>query len=333
MEGRGATSMTFSAVSRLMLVCLAAGCASATKAPPQRGTGERAPGKVSLSAGERAAPAVVEQTARAPHPPGPPYDLAADLEARRSEALRELGARTRFETVEDVFLIVAPGGRGGLASAIDVTRRALAAYFNGRFSRRPEKAISVYLFPEATPYNRYCRARWGDDCGSPYGFYLHGERRIVMNVGLGIGTLTHELVHPLVESDFPDAPDWINEGIASLFEQFALPRPGEIRGGKNWRHPRLVQGLRSKRERAQASLPALFGMSDAVFRGELEDLNYASARYFCQWLDQKDLLWPFYQAWRDGYATDPTGEKAFAAVFGKTPAEADAEWARWVLSL
>ena len=29
------------------------------------------------------------------------------------EAQRELGARTQFETVEDVFLIVAPGGRGG----------------------------------------------------------------------------------------------------------------------------------------------------------------------------------------------------------------------------
>jgi hypothetical protein len=62
-------------------------------------------------------------------------------------------------------------------------------------------------------------------------------------------------------------------------------------------------------------------------------LNYASARYFCQWLDQKNLLWPFYQRWRDSHADDPTGEKAFVAVVGKTPAEADAEWARWVQNL
>jgi hypothetical protein len=329
MEGQ----MTFTALSRSLLVVLAAGCASATKPAPARTEGVPGPGKVSLSAGKRPAPAFVKPAAQTAAPTAPSYDLAADLAARQSEALRELGARTKFETVEDVFLIVAPGGRGGLTSSIDVTRRALAAYFNGRFSRRPEKAISIYLFPEAAPYNHYCRTRWGESCDSPYGFYLHSERRIVMNVGLGIGTLTHELVHPLVESDFPDAPDWINEGIASLFEQFSLPRAGEIRGGKNWRHPRLVQGLRSQRERAQASLPALFGMSDEVFRGGYEDLNYASARYFCQWLDQKDLLWPFYQAWRDGYAADPTGEKAFAAVVGKTPAEANAEWARWVLSL
>jgi hypothetical protein len=145
--------------------------------------------------------------------------------------------------------------------------------------------------------------------------------------------LTHELVHPLVESDFPIAPDWINEGIASLFEQFYLPRPGEIRGGKNWRWPRLIAAMRSKKEKELATLPALFGMSDEVFRGEMESLNYATARYFCQWLDQKNLLWPFYQRWRDDFENDPTGEKAFLKVVGKTPADAHEEWSRWVRSL
>src|SRR6185295_9071203 len=152
-----------------------------------------------------------------------------------------------------------------------VTKRALDAYLNGRFAKRPERALSVYLFPDARPYQAYCKRRYGDDCGTPYGFYRPAERRIVMNIGPGIGTLTHELVHPLVEADFPGAPDWINEGIASLFEQFYLPKPGEIRGGKNWRYPRLVAGMASKKERTEASLPALFGMSDEVFRGDRED--------------------------------------------------------------
>ena len=40
-------------------------------------------------------------------------------------------------------------------------------------------------------------------------------------------TITHELVHPIVESDFPRAPTWIDEGLASLFEAPVLPRPGE----------------------------------------------------------------------------------------------------------
>jgi hypothetical protein len=318
------------------LILAASGCGSASKPTPPRTEAQAAKpasGRVSLNHASKVATTPQRPAAALQKPAAPPYDLDSDIEARKTEALSDLGERTATEVVEGVFLVIAPGGRGALAGSIDVTRRSLAAYFNGRFGRRPERAISVYLFPEERSYSKYCTKRWREACSSPYGFYLHAERRIVMNVGLGVGTLTHELVHPLVESDFPRAPDWINEGIASLFEQFYLPRPGEIRGGKNWRHPRLIRGLRSKTERAHASLPALFAMSNEVFRGELEDLNYATARYFAQWLDSKDQLWPFYQRWRDNHATDPTGEKSFVAVTGKTPAEADAEWARWVQSL
>jgi hypothetical protein len=316
------------------LVPLLLGCALAcSSAPPPERTAPPPPAPLPVARAKPIDKPVVEAPAEPAPPPAPPYDLEADITARGEEARRDLGAKTKVEVVEDVFVVAAAGGGGSLAGAIAVTKKALAAYFNERFSKRPERAISVYLFAEARSYDAYCKKRWGEACSTPYGFYLHDDRRIVMNVAPGIGTLTHELVHPLVETDFPSAPDWINEGIASLYERFYLPRPGEIRGGKNWRHPRLVRALNSKKEREHARLPVLFGMSDRVFRGEREDLNYAAARYLCQWLDQKDLLWPFYRRWRDGYEQDPTGEKAFTAVVGKTPAEADEQWARWVRNL
>ena len=154
---------------------------------------------------------------------------------------------------------------------------------------------------------------------------------MVMNAGPGIGTLTHELVHPIVETDFPNAPDWINEGIASLYEAFSLPKPGEIRGNKNWRHPTVLAAVNAKK--SYASVSALFGMSDKFFRGAHESANYATARYFCQWMDSQNKLWPFYQAWRDNYASDPSGEKAFRVTMGKTPSEVDAAWAAWVKAL
>jgi hypothetical protein len=310
------------------------GCAVACSSisPPE-------PGASPPAQTARAAPSALPvQRAQAPTPPPqvpaiPAYDLEADLTERMETAKSELGARAKLEVVDGVFVVAAAGGGGSLASAVAITKKALTAYFNGRFSKRPERAISVYLFAEAKSYDGYCKQRWGESCTTPYGFYLRDDRRIVMNVAPGIGTLTHELVHPLIETDFPGAPAWIDEGIASLYEAFYLPRPGEIRGAKNWRHPRLLRALGSKQEREHARLPGLFGMSDAVFRGEREDLNYAVARYLCQWLDQKQLLWPFYQRWRDDHAQDPSGEKAFTAVVGKTPAEADAEWARWVRNL
>jgi hypothetical protein len=70
---------------------------------------------------------------------------------------------------------------------------------------------------------------------------------------------------------------------------------------------------------------------DAKTAAEL--LHYGMARSFCQWLDSKhQKLWAFYHAWRDGLATDPTGEKAFAATMGGSPAALDADWGTWVLA-
>ena len=261
------------------------------------------------------------------------YDLSADVLARGVEARRDLGARTGVEAVQGVFVLITPPGQGSLARAQGLTKSVLSAYFNGRFSKRPERAISVYLFPDAKPYEAYCQKRWAEPCGSPFGFYRPDERRIVMNAGPGLGTLTHELVHPIVETDFPGAPEWINEGIASLFEAFSTPAAGQIHGVKNWRHPRLLRALRSPQERDKASLATLFSLDDAAFRNDDEDLHYATARYLCLWLDQTGKLWPFYQRFRDHHAEDPTGARSFAAIVGKTPAEANAEWSSWVRRL
>jgi hypothetical protein len=233
--------------------------------------------------------------------------------------------------VEGVFLVASPSGK--LKSSAEVGKTALAAYYNGRFSRRPDKAVVVLLFDGARSYDGYCAARWGAPCSSPFGFYQGAERTVVMNVAPGIGTLTHELVHPIIESDFPGAPDWINEGIASLYERFDFPRPGEIRGHKNFRLPDLRTALATRTSRPHPSLPALFAMRDGEFRGDEESLNYATARYFCQWMESRGKLWSFYHAWRDDFAHDPTGDKAFVATMGASPTALDAAWVAWVHAL
>ncbi len=212
-------------------------------------------------------------------------------------------------------------------------RSSMAGFLNGRFGTKPAAAISVYLFANAASYEAFCKKSYDAPCIAHYGFYEPGKRNMVMNAGLGLGTLTHEIVHPLVETDFPKAPTWLNEGIASVFEAPVIGKPGEIHGVKNWRHPRLKRAMTNSSERGLARLDALFGMQDDVFRGDHEDLNYALARYVCQWLDERGKLWPFYQRWRDTADADPTGVKAFRDVVGMTPAEANAAWSKWTLAL
>lgn len=292
---------------------------------------------------ERAAPPpppvvtrVAASTAPSAPPPSPPaYDLAADRDRIAARATDELGKTTRTEVVEDVFVLVAPPGWNAraLASSTSITKSALGAYFNGRFDKHPERAVGVLLFPNETTYQTYCKGHLGGECDSPFGLYRPDLRAIVMNAGSGLGTLTHELVHPIVEADFPRAPTWINEGIASLFEAPVIPKTGEIHGAKNWRLPRLLAGMRSPEEKGAARLDALFGTTDDTFRGPREKLYYATARYVCQWLDERGWLWAFYHAYRDGFAADPTGRASFTRVTGMSPEDANAKWTAWVKRL
>ena len=71
-----------------------------------------------------------------------------------------------------------------------------------------------------------------------FGFYMSGERKMVMNIATGTGTLAHELVHPLLAEDFPNVSSWFNEGFASLYEQSGS-RGSRMMGFVNWRLPGL----------------------------------------------------------------------------------------------
>ena len=227
-----------------------------------------------------------------------------------------------------MFVVVGPPG-GNFGASVALMRSAMTGFMNDRFAEKPAEAITVYLLPDTSSYEAICRKKYGAACIAHFGFYQPGDRSMVMNIGLGVGTLTHELVHPLVEANFPDAPTWLNEGIASVFEQPVIPRPGEIHGAKNWRLPRLRAGLAAHELR----LEQLFTLSDDAFRADHEDLHYAAARYVCQWLDERWKLWPFFQRWRTTHATDASGVRTFTDVVGMTPEDAHAVWAKWVAAL
>ena len=86
----------------------------------------------------------------------------------------------------------------------------------------------------------------GNEPGTPYGFYSAKHNGLFMNIATGGGTLVHEIVHPYVEADFPNAPPWLNEGLGSLFEQSA-DRDGHIVGLTNWRLAGLQRAIRANR--------------------------------------------------------------------------------------
>jgi hypothetical protein len=264
-------------------------------------------------------------------------------------ALSSPAAPTRV--VAGVYLLVSSRPDPALDSAARLLSASLDAFVPERFGRMPALPVTVFLFSQHAAYEAFCRAHYSSVRPSPaapsetatcldsLGVYFHQRREIVVDAARGPTTLTHEVAHTLLEGDFPAAPLWFDEGLASLYEWPDFPRPGEIHGKSNFRHQRLLDALGSPGERESVRLDALFGMSDPSFPGlpetgrarqAAESLHYAMARETCRWLDAQGQLWPLYKAWRDGVSVDPTGEAAFARVVGKTPKEANADWLAWV---
>jgi hypothetical protein len=162
-----------------------------------------------------------------------------------------------------------------------------------------------------------------------FGFFRRSDRVMLMNVGTGTGTLVHELVHALMAPDFPDVPNWFNEGLASLYEQCSLDGD-TITGHVNWRLPDMQEAIRDDRLRPLTEM-----IQDPKFYGEGHvGMNYAQARYLMMYLQDKGLLTDYYKRSRDGVKDDPTGLKTLKGVLKTDDLEAfEKTWRRWVLGL
>jgi len=280
-------------------------------------------------------------------PPAPPVDLPASLRAAVAGAAEALHVKTVTHVDVDAFVLVDADHGSHFPAAVDLARKAVDALFHGRFDRHPDAAVTVFVFSSPDAFERFCAGRTHGPCPTTFGEYSRRSRAIVMHATPGAETLGHEMVHPIVQADFPRAPAWLDEGIAALYENpvFSCGR-GFITGIRNWRYPDVKAALDSPDEASPSRLDALFAMGTVAFLTldpshpetgptdpAKENRHYALSRFFAQWLDRQGRLWPFFRAWRDGIATDPTGEKAFAAVVGRTPGQADADWEAYVRSL
>ena len=132
--------------------------------------------------------------------------------------------------VSPPFVVAGDGGQRRLQGYVDHTILASAEALHEKFfdRARPNEPILILLFESAGSYNRLAKKWLGDQPTTPYG-YFRRDNIMVMNVGTGTGTLVHELVHALIRPDFPDVPEWFNEGLGSLFEQCTLAHR-DIRG-------------------------------------------------------------------------------------------------------
>jgi hypothetical protein len=195
--------------------------------------------------------------------------------------------------------------------------------------------------PGTEPFDRKChadRARSrGHAAGPPgdyppggepyFGYYQPTDRRMVMNINTGTGTLVHELTHALIVYDFPNVPTWFNEGLASLHEQCSV-REETIIGLTNWRLPGLQSALKKGTLRPLRDL-----VTKRDFYGRLQGDNYAQARYFVMYMQTKGLLREFHKHFRAHHSGRNADVQAIEHVFGRKIGDVEKTFIAWVKTL
>jgi hypothetical protein len=254
---------------------------------------------------------------------------AADLEARVAKLRQEHAQEGYVVLVEPPFVVVGDESEAEVRGHAESTVRWAMSHLREFFPRDPTRIVEVWLLGDEASYRRVAARVFGDDPDTPYGYYSPQHSALIMNIGSGGGTLVHEMVHPLMEANFPACPSWFNEGLASLYEQCG-EHEGEIWGYPNWRLPGLQAAI------ADGSLPAfseLLATTDNGFYAEDPGTHYGQARYLCQWLQDHAKLRPFFHDFVAAAAEDPSGIDTLRRHVGGDLEAFQARWERYVTGL
>lgn len=198
------------------------------------------------------------------------------------------------------------------------------------FTNDPKEILDIWLFKDATSYEKNTRLVFGDAPTTPYGYYSSKDKALIMNIATGGGTLVHEIVHPFMEANFPACPPWLNEGLGSLYEQCGEV-DGHIHGFTNWRLPGLQQAIKAGKVPPFKTLTA---MDSNAFYNDGKGTNYAQSRYLCYYLQEKAVLVKFYQEFYAHRQEDPTGFKTLQKVLAQIDMDLfKKKWEKYVLGL
>jgi hypothetical protein len=217
----------------------------------------------------------------------------------------------------------------------------------------PDTFITLYLVKTTDGLSRLAEQLHGLKVGNAtFGYSFRDDMSLLAAVpgGFGPGTLMHELFHLTVRSQFGDIPQWLDEGLASLYEVSAFSGD-QVKGIANWRGP-VLRKLESQRPTLRQLIARdwfAFEQPDLT-RDLAKDVDLdmdkppaaamaaslATARYFALYLQELGKLQTIYQGLRD---LQPSGQpnqdlSAIAIAFieremGMDIDSADKSFIRW----
>ncbi|HWT00177.1 MAG TPA: hypothetical protein VN256_08015 [Pyrinomonadaceae bacterium] len=292
--------------------------------------------------GTRHTPGSQPAAAAAVRPQGTPTPRASDTPAaartftdadfaRHVAALKKrLPGRGFTIVIQKPFVVVGDGPPAAVRSQSETVRWAVDKLKQDYFTKDPAEILDVWLFKDEASYRKHTRQLFKDEPDTPYGYYSPEHKALIMNIATGGGTLVHEIVHPFIEANFPDAPPWLNEGLGSLYEQSG-EQDGRIYGYPNWRLPGLQDAIRQS---AVPTFKELTAMNSSAFYYQDKGTNYGQSRYLLYYLQERGLLTRFYKEFHDRRKDDPTGYQTLQMILGESDMTAfQKKWEKFVLDL
>jgi hypothetical protein len=195
------------------------------------------------------------------------------------------------------------------AKQVEALVEAVVADVERRFTqpaKKPDAHVTLLVYADAARYQEEA-AKLGPVI-SDWGFYMPDKRTAIANVGVSIGNLRHELVHPLLGDDYPAIPAWLNEGVASLYGSAKLGKHG-FTFLVNYRLRDLQKALKAN---TLPSLAQLAATTADDMHGDHAMMFYAYARYVLLYADKHGTLSKLYADLR---AADPSKHAAILASY------------------
>jgi predicted metalloprotease with PDZ domain len=160
--------------------------------------------------------------------------------------------------------------------------------------------------------------------------YQHHMRRLVArDIG---ATLRHEFFHALhyghMERIRQPHALWVQEGLASLYEEYELDENGTIRFLSNDRQ--LIVKSRARAGRLM-KWSELFALTSQEFMEKATSL-YPTVRSIFEFVADEGKLVEWYTAYVTHFDADRTGAKAFEEVFGRPITDIEKDWRRWLMN-
>lgn len=284
-------------------------------------------------------------------------DIAAtEFASRLFTAEQQEAAVSKVRTLVPNFKVHASGRfvlatqSGHQPAELDRIAAGLERYFDflQRYYQiaRPNNLVTIYLVPSPHDLRKLAEQIHGLAVNpATIGYTFRDDQSAIALVsGVKTGTLFHELFHLSVRRQFGDIPQWLDEGIASLYEVSAFHQD-RLLGEPNWRGeilkrfgdnmPTLERIITS--DWFPFDVTELERDQDQVGTSTMELAVHAAAnRYFILYLQEQGKLAAVFQTFRDREPDDfPADPKRDAiarveAVLQQPLADTQRAYATWL---